>query len=77
LAGIELLHVIRKGQFLMMGCEGMSFADQFYTLAGQVLRLYQVTTRDYSADNGRGSNTSANLLDADSNVVELRTRFNA
>ena len=36
LAGIELMHMIRKGQFLMEGCDGMSFADQFYTLAGQV-----------------------------------------
>jgi putative transposase len=36
LAGIELMHMIRKGQFNMAGCEGMSFADQFYTLAGQV-----------------------------------------
>jgi putative transposase len=36
LAGIELMHMIRKGQFLMAGCDGMSFADQFYTLAGPV-----------------------------------------
>jgi putative transposase len=36
LAGIELMHMIRKGQFMMEGCDGMSFADQFYTLAGQV-----------------------------------------
>ena len=36
LAGIELMHTIRKGQFMMQGCDGMSFADQFYTLAGQV-----------------------------------------
>jgi transposase-like protein len=36
LAGIELMHIIRKGQFNMAGCDGMSFADQFYTLAGQV-----------------------------------------
>ena len=34
LAGIELMHMIRKGQF-MLKSEGMSFADQFYTLAGQ------------------------------------------
>jgi putative transposase len=37
LAGIELMHRIRKGQFMLKG-EGMSFADQFYALAGQ-LRL--------------------------------------
>ena len=36
LAGIELMHMIRKGQFMMDGCNGMSFADQFYTLAEQV-----------------------------------------
>jgi putative transposase len=35
LAGIELMHMIRKGPFNMAGCEGISFADQFYTLAGQ------------------------------------------
>ena len=35
LAGIELMHMIRKGLF-MLKREGMSFADQFYTLAGQV-----------------------------------------
>jgi hypothetical protein len=36
LAGIELMHMIREGQNMMAGCEGMSFADQFYMLAGQV-----------------------------------------
>ena len=34
LAGIELMHMIRKGQFTLKR-EGMSFADQFYALAGQ------------------------------------------
>lgn len=37
LAGIELMHMIRKGQFMLKG-KGMSFADQFYVLAEQ-LRL--------------------------------------
>ncbi|HST79054.1 MAG TPA: IS6 family transposase [Verrucomicrobiae bacterium] len=37
LAGIELMHMIRKGQFMLKG-QGTSFADQFYALAGQ-LRL--------------------------------------
>jgi putative transposase len=37
LAGIELMHMIRKGQFMLMR-EGLSFTDQFYALAGQ-LRL--------------------------------------
>ncbi len=36
LAGIELMHMIRKGQLNLVGCENMSFADQFYTLAGVV-----------------------------------------
>lgn len=36
LADIELMHMIRKGQYMMEGCDGMTFADQFYTLAGQV-----------------------------------------
>jgi putative transposase len=36
LAGIELIHMIRKGQFAIDGAEAMSFADQFSTLAGMV-----------------------------------------
>ena len=36
LAGIELMHMISKGQFNMAGCDGMSIAKQFYTLAAQV-----------------------------------------
>ena len=36
LAGIGLMHMIRKGQFNMAGYDDMSFADQFYTVAGQV-----------------------------------------
>ncbi|MCW2310882.1 IS6 family transposase [Rhodoferax antarcticus] len=36
LAGIELMHMILKGQMAMPGCEGLSFADQFYALAGQI-----------------------------------------
>jgi putative transposase len=36
LAGIELMHMIRKGQLMLEGCNEMSFADQFYTLAGQI-----------------------------------------
>jgi transposase-like protein len=35
LAGIELMHMIRKGQFVIVGAASMSFADQFYALAGQ------------------------------------------
>ena len=36
LAGIELMHMIRKGQLLLQGCTELSFTDQFDTLAGQV-----------------------------------------
>ena len=35
LAGIELVHMIRKGPLMQDG-ESISFADQFYALAGQV-----------------------------------------
>jgi len=34
LAGIELMHMIRKGQFAIDGAATMSVADQFYALAG-------------------------------------------
>jgi len=33
LAGIELTHMIRKGQMVLKSCEGMSYANQFYALA--------------------------------------------
>jgi putative transposase len=36
LAGIELMHMIRKGQLMFGGTGEMSFADQFYALAGQI-----------------------------------------
>jgi len=36
LAGIELIHMIRKGQFAIDGVEAMSFANQFSALAGMV-----------------------------------------
>lgn len=32
LAGIELMHMIRKGQMMMEGADKMSFAEQFYML---------------------------------------------
>ena len=35
LAGIELMHMVRKGQFATDGAVVVSFADQFYALAGQ------------------------------------------
>jgi len=36
LAGIELMHMIRKDQFRIEGVARTSFADQFYALAGQI-----------------------------------------
>ncbi len=36
LAGVELMHMVRKGQFAIDSAATMSFADQFYALAGQV-----------------------------------------
>jgi len=36
LAGIELMHMIRKGQLLVEGGIELSFADQFYALAGKI-----------------------------------------
>jgi putative transposase len=36
LAGIELIHMIRKGQFVFDGAEAMSIAHQFSMLAGMV-----------------------------------------
>jgi putative transposase len=36
LSGIELVHMIRKGQFAIDGTDAMSFANQFSTLAGIV-----------------------------------------
>ncbi len=36
LAGIELINMIRKGQFAIDGADAMSFADQFSALAGMV-----------------------------------------
>ena len=36
LAGIELMHMIRKDQFNIVVCDCMSIAEKFYTLARQV-----------------------------------------
>ena len=36
LAGIELIHMIRKDRLAIDGADTMSFADHFYVLAGQV-----------------------------------------
>ena len=36
LAGIELMHMIRKGQLMLQGCSELSLADQFYALAGKI-----------------------------------------
>ena len=37
LAGIELMHMIQKGQLNIADVEELSFADQFYALAGKIL----------------------------------------
>jgi transposase-like protein len=36
LAGIEFMHMTRKGQFAIDSAAAMSFAEQFYALAGQI-----------------------------------------
>jgi transposase-like protein len=36
LAGIELMHMIRKNQLNLKGSDAMSFAEQFYALAGKI-----------------------------------------
>jgi transposase-like protein len=36
LAGVELMHMIRKGQFVIDGAATMSFADQYYAFGRQV-----------------------------------------
>ena len=36
LASVELMHMIRKGQFAIDGAASVSFADQFYALARQI-----------------------------------------
>jgi len=36
LAGVELMHMIRKGQLIMQGKDDLSSADQFYVLAGKI-----------------------------------------
>ena len=35
-AGIELMHMIKKGQMKTAGANTMSFAEQFYALAGEI-----------------------------------------
>ena len=39
LAGIELMHMIRKGQYAINGADAMSFADQFFVLTGMVRQV--------------------------------------
>ena len=36
LGGIELMHMMRNGQFMVKGCDSMPFAEKFYALAGQI-----------------------------------------
>jgi putative transposase len=39
LVGIELMHIIRKGQLMLEGCNEMSFADRFCALTGQIRQI--------------------------------------
>ena len=39
LAGIELVHMIRKGQMILEAESQLSFADQFYALAGKLRQV--------------------------------------
>ena len=39
LADIELMHMIRKGQCMIKDGYVMSFADQFYALAGKIRQV--------------------------------------
>ncbi|MFC7519034.1 IS6 family transposase, partial [Herbaspirillum sp. GCM10030257] len=36
LAGIELMHMIRKNQLNLKGSDALSFAEQFYALARKI-----------------------------------------
>ena len=36
LAGIELMHMIRKDQLPLQSCIKLSYADQFYALVGEI-----------------------------------------
>ena len=42
LVGIELIHMIRKGEFAIDGADAMSFADQFSTLVGMFRSVQKV-----------------------------------
>lgn len=44
LAGIELMHMIRKGQLMMEGYNARSFADQFYALAGKSVAFEELAS---------------------------------
>jgi hypothetical protein len=44
LAGIELMHMIRKRQLLLEGGIELCFADQFYALAGQIRPVQETGT---------------------------------
>ena len=45
LTGIKLMNMIRKGQLLLQGCIKLSFAVQFYALAGQIRLVLGTGTR--------------------------------
>jgi hypothetical protein len=65
-AGIETMHMIRKGQRMLQGCIKLSFADQFYALAGKSVpfeELASVTTPT-TFINWQRDRTPADLLTA-------------
>ena len=45
LAGIELMHTIRKVQLMLQGRSELSFVDQFYALAGKISPAWGTGTR--------------------------------
>lgn len=45
LASIEFMHMMRKGQLLLQSGIKLSFADQFYTLAGKTRRVCGIGNR--------------------------------
>ena len=66
IAGIETMHMIRKGQLMLKGCIKLSFADKFYALAGKSVpfeELASVTTPN-TFINWQRDRTLAGLLTA-------------
>jgi len=47
LAGIELIHMIRKAQMMTEEGSERSFAEQFYALAGGLCKRWKITRNAY------------------------------